>query len=140
LGSVLASAGSEVSDGAGATGDSTGITTTQSITMAGTSPGAEPFTTGIITIAVESDAGRLSVPEFEPDPSRATVRRLADTRRVAARAACVRVPLAATITAENPGAIRHAAGRASVGTPRQRLTVAELTAVAGVINDNDRVS
>ena len=56
LDSVLESAGSAVLDGDGAIGDSTGTTITRSITTAGTTRGAERFTTATI-ITVEAWRG-----------------------------------------------------------------------------------
>ena len=54
--SVLASVGSVVLDGDGVIGDSTGMTITQGLAAAGTTPGAERFITATVTTAEEASA------------------------------------------------------------------------------------
>ena len=141
---ALELAGSEVMDGDGGIGDSTGITTTQFITTAGTSPGAGRFITGAISTAAGACAGELhaaeftTVPGLRPGLSTETGRRREDMLNLAVRAASARAPSVATSMVDRPGVIRHADKPASVGEP-ERLTAeghgaADLTAAAGVIN------
>src|ERR1700693_163845 len=80
------SGGTEVLDGDGVIGGSTGTTTTQGLTMAGITPGAEPFTTGAVLAEQELPAGRGQ----RPGLSREIGRRLGDTPHHAARAAYAR--------------------------------------------------
>ena len=58
--SASESAGSEVLDGAGVIGDSIGITATQCITTAGTTPGAERFITEAVSTEVEAHAAEAA--------------------------------------------------------------------------------
>ena len=59
--SVLASVGSVVLDGDGVIGDSIGITTTQSTTVAGTTLEAELFITGAVTTEQEASEASKGV-------------------------------------------------------------------------------
>src|SRR5271156_2513395 len=78
--SASQSGGSEVLDGDGVIGDSTGITTTQCITTAGITPAVEPFTTGAVLPEQQPGAPELAtVPVQRPGLSTEIVRRLGDT-------------------------------------------------------------
>ncbi len=156
-GSASESVGLEVLDGAGVIGDSTGITDTQCLAAADTSPGAERFITGAIspeeayaaeltTRAAEliTRAAELTtVPAQPPDLSTETGRRLEATLSPAVRVANVRAPSAVTTMANRQRAIRHAERPASVVEQRVAAgrRVAEeaeedlvAVAAAGVIN------
>ena len=63
--SASESASSAVLDGAGLIGDSIGITDTQCITTAGTTPGAARFITGAISTEEEARAAELAPPRRE---------------------------------------------------------------------------
>jgi hypothetical protein len=130
------SAGLEVLDGAGVTGDSTGITTTQCTTTAGTTPGAERFITGAVLreeghavdltgLAAKLAGARMQGTDLAmgtpahagesrtilgrlPGPSKETRRQLEDTPHRAARAASAPAPTVGTTTAERQRAIPHA--------------------------------
>ena len=137
--SASESAGSEVLDGAGVIGDSIGITDTQCITTAGTTPGAARFITGTISTEEEAGAAELragaqrreqasgtsaraaestTVPAQPPGLSTETRRLLEDTPNPAVRAASARAPSAATTMADRQGAFRHAEAPASVAEQR----------------------
>ena len=126
--SGLASSG--VSDGAGPTGDSIGITDTQFITTTGTTPEAPRFTTGTITTEEEASAADLqlaptqatglraatsaeaaeftTVPADTTRPFNGTCQLLADTLNPAVRAEPARGPSTATDRADRQEAIRRA--------------------------------
>jgi hypothetical protein len=107
--SASESVGSEVSDGDGVTGDSTGITTTQFITTASITPGAERFTTAAVLREEQASEAELSTGRgLRPDLLKEIGKRLGDTLHQAARAACDRAPSAATAMADRKGATRHA--------------------------------
>ncbi|MGB9202445.1 MAG: hypothetical protein WCB94_00585, partial [Terriglobales bacterium] len=131
-----------VLDGAGVIGDSIGITDTPCTTMAGTTPGAERFTTGAISTEEQAGAGdstarvaelaldptqgtdlagtsagaaeSTTVPALLPGHLRETGRQLEDTLHPAVRAASAPAPSAATAMADRPRAIRRAEVPASV--------------------------
>jgi hypothetical protein len=117
--SASESGGSAVSDGAGAIGDSTGITITPCLTTADTFPVAQRFITGAISIAAErtvaeSIVAELSiVPVREPGLSAETTGPPADTPSPAAKAGSARVPSAATSVAERLEAFPRAEAPAS---------------------------
>src|SRR5271169_280837 len=100
--SASQSVGSEVLAGDGVIGASTGITTTQCITTAGITRGAERFTTGAVLVEQQR---RVAV--RRPGRSTEIGRRLADMLRHAVRAACARAPSAATAMADRQGVIPH---------------------------------
>ena len=113
--SALESVGGAVLDGDGAIGDLTGITITQGLAAAGTTPGAERFITGTTTTEVEACVAEFTTVRVQrPGLSRGTARLLEDTRNPAVRAASAQVPSAATSMADRPGAFRHAEVPASV--------------------------
>ena len=131
--SASESAGSEVLDGAGAIGDSIGITDTHCTTTAGTTPRAGHFITATTTTEVEARTEAEARTELEahtevevwaaefitilghrPDLSRETGRLLEDTRNRAVRAASAQALSVATTMAERAEAIRHAEAPASV--------------------------
>jgi hypothetical protein len=98
-----------VLDGAGVTGDSTGITTTQCSTTAGTTPGAERSTTGAVLPeeaagAVGSTAGVAEAPGLSTE----TGRQLEDTLHREVRVASAPAPTVVTIMADRQRAIPHA--------------------------------
>lgn len=141
--SDLALGGSAALAGAGATGGSTGMAVTPFITTAGTTRGAEPFTTEAVSI-VEGPAPEFAAApmrggaEFTtvraPQPGRSTETRgpLGDTPNHADRAACARAPLAATAMADRPGTFHRAARPAWAEDP-----VAEAEHVAEAAADID---
>ena len=145
--SASGSDGSAVLDGAGIIGDWIGITDTQCLTAAGTSPGAQPSITGRISIAAEARAGKsraaglpAHAAEFttvlaQPRGlSTETGRRLEDTLNRVVRAASARAPSAAMSMAERRRAIRHA--EAPVWVAEQRVAAGEdlVAEEAGVTN------
>ena len=151
LGLALELAGSEALAGGGGIGDLIGTTITRSITTAGTTRGAERFTTATITTAEEQDgaesgaaaqpteraAGFTTIRAKPPDPLRATVRRPADMRRLAGRAVYDRARSAATIMVESRGAIRpeDEPAWAAAGTAEERHgEAAARTVVAGGVD------
>src|SRR5208282_61011 len=133
-------------DGAGVIGDSTGITDTQGLAAAGTSPRAERFITGAISPAAEAHAAErtahaaelTAVPALPPDPSTETGRRLEAMLNPGGRAAHARAPSAATTMADRPRAIRHAEARAWVAeqpVAAERVVAAVVVrAAAGVVD------
>src|ERR1700733_4665852 len=137
--SASESAGLAGSDGAGDTGDLTGIITTRSSITAAISHIAGRSITGATSAAVESRVAQPSMAEWERGPSKEAARRLADTRRLAGRAAYVRAPSAATITAGSRAAMLPAGGPASVAAVAFMAAVAD-TAAAGVtkLSQDDR--
>ena len=102
-------AGSAVSDGDGAIGDLTGITTTHFITTAGTTPEAELSITGTI-FTVVGLGGVEFITVLGPVPGRLTetVRQLEDTPHLAAKAACARARSATSSMAGRRGAFHPA--------------------------------
>ena len=118
--SASESVGSEVLGGAGPIGDSIGITDTQFITTAGTTPKAGRFTTGPISTGEQARAAELGpgisvgvaeftiVPGPPPGLSAETPRLLEDMLNPAVRAASARAPSAATTMADRQGAFRPA--------------------------------
>jgi hypothetical protein len=109
--------------------------------MAGTTPGAERFITGAISIeeqarAAESTARAAeltahaaelrTVPVQPPGLSKETGRRLEATLNPAVKAAPALVPSAATAMADRPRAIRHA--EAPVSVAEQRMAAGQRTA------------
>ena len=113
--SASESVGSEVSDGAGVTGDSIGTTDTQSTTTRDTSPGATRSITGATFSGVEVRAAELLIiPEQLPGPSAETHGLLADTLNPAARAASARAPSVTTTMEARKGAFRRVGAPASV--------------------------
>jgi hypothetical protein len=154
--SALESASSAVLDGAGLIGDSIGITGTQYITTAGTTPGAPHFTIGAISTEEVADAAELApapagtsqgaaefptVPAQRPDLSTEAPRLPEDTLHPAVRAASARAPSAATTMEDRQGAIRHAEAPAWVAEQRVAAVVDRVAAevdlaaaVAGVGN------
>jgi len=154
--SASESASSAVTDGAGATGGSTGVAAMPCMAAAGTTPGATRFTTAVVSIeeapcAVELTArlaelvagrmersGLLTEPsrdvaqfpmerEHRPGLSTETLRLLVDMPRPAVRPAFARAPSAATLRADRQEAIPHAETPASVV---ERLEAVEGLAVA----------
>ena len=121
--SASPSGGSEVLVGVGVIGDSTGITTTQGLTMAGITRGAEPFTTG----AVLGEQDLPGVRGQRPGLSRGIGRRLGDTPHHAARAGYARAPLAVTVMAARQGVIPRAEAAAWVA--EAHMAEGDLTAV-----------
>lgn len=141
---ALALASSAVLDGAGLTGDSIGITGTQLLTTAGTTPGAIHFITGAAStggVPGEAESTVATGVEFAPAPTQGTdlsagtsvgmaelttapaqrlglsmeiARLREDTLNHAVRAACARAPSAATTMAARPEAFRHEEAPASV--------------------------
>jgi hypothetical protein len=145
------SASSEVLDGAGVIGDSTGTIITSFITTAGTSRGAMCFTTGTISTEEACEAEFLAaasqgtgpgtlagaaesttVPAQRIDPSTETTARREDTRNPAVRAGRARAPLAATTVADRPGAIPRAEAPASVAEGRVVAEEDLAVAAAGI--------
>jgi hypothetical protein len=143
LGSASELAGLAVLDGAGAIGDSTGITIMRCMAVADISRGAERFITVRTTTAADLvGTVRLSIGELELVRSKEIGERLGDTQRLTVRAAfavragymvraaCARARSAGTITAESRGAIRHAEARAS-GAERAAAVAVAATPAAG---------
>ncbi len=119
--SVLA--GSEALDGAGAIGDSTGITDIRFMAVPGTIRGAERFITGTIFTTVEltermeepmahtealtAAAEFTTVRERVPGLSKKIGRQLEDTLRPMDRAVSTQTHSVAMITADRPAAFRR---------------------------------
>jgi hypothetical protein len=123
------SGGSEVLAGDGVIGDSTGITTTQGLTTAGITRGAEPFTTGAVLPEGRPVVGDLpAVLGQRQGLSREIGRRPADTLHRAARAAYAQAPLAATVMAVRRGVIPRAEAAAWVA--EAHMAEGDLTAAA----------
>ena len=146
--------------GDGLTGDSIGITDTQSTTTTGITLAAAHFITAIASTEVQALAAEhlaaatqgtglstgtsagvaefTTVPAHPPDRSMETRRRLEDMLRPAARAAPARGPSVAMTMADKPGVFLHAAAPALVAEARvaeEELGAAvDLTAVAGIVN------
>jgi hypothetical protein len=148
LASASESAGTAVSDGVGITGDSIGITGTQSTATAGTIPAATRFITGPILGGVDSGAAdsttaamaetgsaaetaadSRTAPDRPPGLSTETGKLPEDTLNLEVRAVCARAPSAATTMAAKPGAFPHA----EVPVSAARTAVADLTE-ADVVN------
>jgi hypothetical protein len=127
-----------VLDGASLIGDSIGITTTQCITTAGTTPGATRFTAG--AIFTEEQAGAAALPATaagfitaRAGPtglSTETPGLLEGTLNRAVRAGSAQAPSAATAMAGRRGATRHAEAPATVA--EDFAAEGDLAAVAGV--------
>jgi hypothetical protein len=119
---ALGSGGGAALDGDGATGDSTGITITRSITTTDTTRGAPRFITAAPTLvadlhmaaAVSIGAVGSIAPVVGAGLLMGTGMRLGDTLRRAARAERVREPSAGTTMADRLAAFRHAEARALV--------------------------
>src|SRR5580698_2395593 len=95
--------------GAGAIGDSIGITATQFTITTGTTRGAEHFTTGAISTAGEgTGAGDSTGPEEGRGRSTETGRPPEDMRNLTVRAVPARGPSVATSVAERQEAFPHA--------------------------------
>ena len=133
--SASPSGGSEVLDGDGVIGDSTGITTTQGLTTAGITPGAEPFITGAVLHEEKQGVGELpAAPVRRLGLSTEIGRRLGDTPHHAARAAYVRAHLAVTVMAVRQGVIPRAEAAAWVAEAH----VAEGLLTAAVVDGANR--
>jgi hypothetical protein len=104
---ALESGGGAALDGVGATGGSTGITTTPCLTAGGTTPGAGRFITGVPMLA-EWHGAMVSTATVEgPDHSMETGRRLGDTQHHTARVECDRGRSAAMTAVDRPAAFRR---------------------------------
>ena len=150
------SAGSEVMDGAGTTGDSIGVADTRCTEAAGTTLGATRFitaaistgqearvvvtvcgaelapmvlrATGLRTGTLESAAEPVTVLAERHGPSTETAKLREDTRHPAVKVGSDRARLAATTMADKPGAIP----REAVPAWARRMPVEDRAAVAEV--------
>lgn len=162
-GSASESASLVVLDGAGAIGDSIGITTTPFITTTGITRGASRSTTGTVSTEGEACEAALTAPAAEfarglptalsgaakfstvparrPGLSREAPRPLEDTLHHRVKAELVPVPSATMAMAGRQGPTRHAEAPALVaervaaeGVREEGGTLAEGRAVAGAGN------
>src|SRR6267378_4790737 len=129
---VSASASSAVMVGAGIIGgDSTGTTTTQSITMNVISPTAEPSITATLFTAAAAITAEASTDTVQAaGPSTETIRLPEGTLNLTARAVSTRAPSAATTMADKREAFQHAEIRASVGADFMAVAAVDFMAVA----------
>jgi hypothetical protein len=124
-------------------GDSTGTTTTQSITTNVIFLTAGPSTTATPSIAVEATAAEGSIGLVEAitaeastdtvqaaGPSTETIRLPEGTLNLTARAVSTRAPSAATTMADKREAFQHAEIRASVAADSTAVAVVDFMAVA----------